>query len=126
LFCFALLKLFYLLGKSTMLRLLYGDEQPNRGRAEFGGNNVVANYYSQHQADALDLSLTVLETIQACAPPDMSLTDMRALMGQFMFKADDVYKLVGVLSGGEKARVALCKMMLTPANLLLLDEVILR
>ena len=60
--------------------------------------------------------------MQAAAPEDMSFTDTRALLGQFMFKGDDVDKKIHMLSGGEKARVALCKMMLSPANLLLLDE----
>ena len=73
-------------------------------------------------ADALDLDKTVLETVQADAPSDISFTDIRTLLGQFMFKGDDVDKKIRVLSGGEKGRVALCKMMLTPANLLLLDE----
>jgi len=70
----------------------------------------------------LDLDKTVLEAVQADAPSDISFTDVRTLLGQFMFKGDDVDKKIRVLSGGEKGRVALCKMMLTPANLLLLDE----
>ena len=75
------------------------------------------------KADELDLEATVLEIVQQQAPSDYSLTDIRALLGQFMFKGDDVMKKIKVLSGGEKARVALCRMMLTEANLLLLDEV---
>mmetsp|Transcript_28500 Transcript_28500/g.47893 ORF Transcript_28500/g.47893 Transcript_28500/m.47893 type:complete len:908 (-) Transcript_28500:261-2984(-) len=109
-------------GKSTMMRILFGQEEAQKGFAEFGSNSVVANYYAQNQADALDLNLSVLETVQHNAPSDISLTEIRTLLGQFMFKGDDVNKKVRVLSGGEKARVALCKMMLEPANLLLLDE----
>lgn len=110
-------------GKSTMMRLLMKLEEPQRGYCEFGSSNVKVNYYAQNQADALDLELSVLETVQRHCPLDVSPADMRTLLGQFMFKGDEVNKKVGVLSGGEKARVALCKMMLQPANLLLLDEV---
>lgn len=110
-------------GKSTMLRLIMGTEEPKTGFAEFGGNNVQANYFAQNQADAFDLDKTVLETVQEGAPNEYTFTEIRTLLGQFMFKGDDVDKKLRVLSGGEKARVALCKMMLTPSNLLLLDEV---
>ena len=103
-----------------MIRLVMGIEKPNTGYAEFGGSNVQANYYQQNQADAMDLDRTVLETVMDGAPSDFMLTDIRALLGQFMFKGDDVDKKLRVLSGGEKARVALCRMMLTPANLLCL------
>eukprot|EP00601_Ochromonadales_sp_CCMP2298_P001112 CAMPEP_0173191444 /NCGR_PEP_ID=MMETSP1141-20130122/12884_1 /TAXON_ID=483371 /ORGANISM="non described non described, Strain CCMP2298" /LENGTH=805 /DNA_ID=CAMNT_0014115625 /DNA_START=80 /DNA_END=2497 /DNA_ORIENTATION=- len=109
-------------GKSTMMRILMGLEEPQGGFAEHGSMSVVANYYAQNQADALDLNMTVLETVQHNAPSSTSLTEVRTLLGQFMFKGDDADKKIGVLSGGEKARVALCKMMLEPANLLLLDE----
>jgi len=97
-------------------------EDPKRGYCDHGSNNVVANYFEQNQADALDLEKTVLETIMESAPLDYTLTDVRSLLGQFMFKGDDADKKIKVLSGGEKARVSLCNMMLTPANLLLLDE----
>ena len=109
-------------GKSTMLRLIMGTETPKGGFAEFGGSNVQATYFAQNQADAFDLENSVLETVQLGAPPEYSFTEIRTLLGQFMFKGDDVDKKLRVLSGGEKARVALCKMMLTPSNLLLLDE----
>lgn len=109
-------------GKSTLLRIIAGREEPKHGFAEFGSANVEANYFAQNQADEFDLDKTVLETVQEGAPSDYSLTDIRGLLGQFMFKGDDVDKKLRVLSGGEKARVALCRMMLTPANLLLLDE----
>ena len=107
-----------------MMRLLMKQEDPRQGYCDFGGTTVQSNYYAQNQADALDLNLSVLETVQEnCTPDIASDTDIRTLLGQFMFKGDAVYKKVGVLSGGEKARVALCKMMLQPANLLMLDEV---
>ena len=109
-------------GKSTMLRLINGDEDPNGGYTEFGGTNVQANYFAQNQADTFDLSKTVIETVMEDAPHDFTATEIRTLLGQFMFKGEDVDKKLSVLSGGEKARVALCRMMLTPANLLLLDE----
>merc|ERR1711871_728627 len=109
-------------GKSTMMRLIMGDEKPRDGWAEYGSANVVPVYFQQNQADAFDLDRTVLETVMEDAPSDITLTDIRALLGQFMFKNDDVDKKLRVLSGGEKARVALCRMMLTPANLLCLDE----
>lgn len=110
-------------GKSTMMRLLMGHEDPQQGYAELATNSVHPAYYAQNQADTLNLNLTVLETVQQSAQPDVSHNDICALLSQFMFKGDDLYKQVGVLSGGEKARVALCKMMLEPANLLFLDEV---
>jgi ATPase subunit of ABC transporter with duplicated ATPase domains len=109
-------------GKSTMMKIIQGIESPREGWCEFGSANVVQTYFQQNQADALDLERTVLETVLNDAPTSTSLTDIRALLGQFMFKGDDVDKKLRVLSGGEKARVALAKMMLTSANLLLLDE----
>ena len=105
------------------MRILMKQEEPLHGFCDYGSVNVQANYYAQNQADALDLELTVIETVQQNCPTEISVTDVRTLLGQFMFKGDDVYKKVRVLSGGEKARVALCKMMLQPANLLFLDEV---
>ena len=79
------------------------------------------NYFEQNQADALDLDKTVLETIQG-ASNGQSYNELRALLGQFLFKGDAVDKKVVNLSGGEKARLSLCCMMLKPANLLILDE----
>lgn len=110
-------------GKSTMMRIIGGFEEAQSGYSEYGSNNVVASYYAQNQADALNLELSILETVQHNANSEVSLTEIRTLLGQFMFKGDDVDKKIKVLSGGEKARVALCKLMLEPSNLLLLDEV---
>jgi ATPase subunit of ABC transporter with duplicated ATPase domains len=108
-------------GKSTFLRLLTGREKPDEGTAKIVGANVVMNYFEQNQADALDLDKTVLETIQG-ASSTQSYNELRALLGQFLFKGDSVDKKVVNLSGGEKARLSLCCMMLRPANLLILDE----
>lgn len=108
-------------GKSTLLRLLVGTETPDQGSAEIVGMNVDMNYFEQNQADALDLEKTVLETIQG-ASNGQSYNELRALLGQFLFKGDAADKKVRSLSGGEKARLSLCCMMLRPANLLILDE----
>lgn len=108
-------------GKSTFLRLLMGKEEPDEGGAKIVGANVEMAYFEQNQADALDLSKTVLEVIQG-ASNGQSYNELRALLGQFLFKGDDVEKKVEFLSGGEKARLSLCCMMLTTANLLILDE----
>ena len=108
-------------GKSTLLRLLVGKEKPDEGRAGIIGQNVVMNYFEQNQADVLDLDKTVIETIQGSSN-GQSYNELRALLGQFLFKGDSVEKKVVNLSGGEKARLSLCCMMLKPANLLILDE----
>jgi ATPase subunit of ABC transporter with duplicated ATPase domains len=108
-------------GKSTLLRLLMEKEEPDSGSARIVGQNVVPAYFEQNQADALDLTKTVIETVQG-ASVDQSYNELRALLGQFLFKGDAVEKKVESLSGGEKARLSLCCMMLTPANLLILDE----
>ena len=83
--------------------------------------NVVANYFEQNQADVLDMDKTVEQTVEG-ASDNHSYNELRALMGQFLFKGDAVKKKVSQLSGGEKARLSLCCMMLRPANLLILDE----
>ena len=108
-------------GKSTLLRLLTGKEEPDKGSAAIVGQNIVSNYFEQNQADVLDLDKTVIETIQG-ASNGQSYNELRALLGQFLFKGDAVEKKVRFLSGGEKARLSLCCMMLEPANLLILDE----
>lgn len=107
-------------GKSTLLRLFMGQEEPTKGKCTLG-SSVVQQYFEQNQADALDLSKTVVETMMGASTTE-KYEDLRKLLGQFLFKGDAVQKYVEQLSGGEKARVALCKMMLTPANLLVLDE----
>ena len=108
-------------GKSTLLRLVMGLEQPSEGEARLGEHNVMAGYFEQNQAEALDLGKTVIDTLFE-AVPDWTQTQVRSLLGSFCFSNDAVFKEVGKLSGGEKARLALALMLLTPCNLLVLDE----
>ncbi|MEM9153857.1 MAG: ABC-F family ATP-binding cassette domain-containing protein [Cyanobacteria bacterium P01_F01_bin.33] len=108
-------------GKSTLLRLIVGLEQPTDGEVRLGPHNVVPGYFAQNQSEALRLDLTVQETIQHAAP-DLKYEEVRALLGKFLFSGETVQKKVAALSGGEKARLALAKMLLEPVNLLILDE----
>jgi ATP-binding cassette subfamily F protein 3 len=107
-------------GKSTLARIFAGLE-PIQAGARTPGYNVIVSYYAQHQADELDPKKTVLETLEDAAPAGLQ-QGLRKLLGCFLFTGDDVFKRVAVLSGGEKSRLALAKMLLTPANLLILDE----
>ena len=108
-------------GKSTLLRMIVGLEKPEDGIATLGKHNVISGYFEQNQAEALDLEKTVIDTIHD-EVPDWKNEEVRTLLGRFLFSDDTVFKKVKALSGGEKARVALAKMLLTPANLLILDE----
>jgi ATP-binding cassette subfamily F protein 3 len=108
-------------GKSTLLRLIMGTEQPDEGFAGLGEHNVIAGYFEQNQAEALDLSKTVIDTIFEVVP-DWTQTQVRSLLGSFCFSNESVFKEAGKLSGGEKARLALALMLLKPCNLLVLDE----
>ena len=108
-------------GKSTLLRLVMGLEQPEDGLACLGEHHVVAGYFEQNQAEALNLSRSVIDTLFE-AVPDWTQTQVRSMLGSFGFSNDSVFKEVGKLSGGEKARLALALMLLTPCNLLVLDE----
>ena len=107
-------------GKSTLLKLLSGRLEPDSGFLELG-HNVTVQYYAQHQLEALVPQDTVLETLERAAEPG-SRPRLRTLLGSFLFSGDDVDKRVGVLSGGEKARLALARMLIRPSNLMLLDE----
>jgi ATP-binding cassette, subfamily F, member 3 len=108
-------------GKSTLLRLITGSEEPTEGIVKLGEHNVLPGYFEQNQAEALDLKKTVMETIHD-EVPDWKNEEVRTLLGKFLFSGDTVFKPVAALSGGEKARLALAKMLLRPANLLILDE----
>lgn len=108
-------------GKSTLLRLIMGTETADDGVARLGEHNVIAGYFEQNQAEALDLSKTVIDTIFE-AVPDWTQTQVRSLLGNFCFSNESVFKEAGKLSGGEKARLALALMLLQPCNLLVLDE----
>jgi ATP-binding cassette subfamily F protein 3 len=108
-------------GKSTLLHLIMGLEIPCEGIVKLGDHNIIPGYFEQNQAEALDLKKTVLETIHD-EVPDWKNEEVRTLLGRFLFSSDTVFKRVESLSGGEKARLALAKMLLRPANLLILDE----
>ncbi len=108
-------------GKSTLLRLILGREEPTEGIVRLGRHNVMPKYFEQNQAEALDLDKTVFDTVQDIVP-DWKMEQVRTLLGQFLFSGDVVFKQVGALSGGEKARLAMAAMLVQPANLLILDE----
>ena len=107
-------------GKSTLMRMLSGEEAPNAG-SRHEGHQVVMEYFAQDEATRLDPSLTVYETLQAGSPVHM-VPAIRNILGGFLFGGDDVYKKAGVLSGGERTRLAVARMLLRPSNTLLLDE----
>tara|TARA_A100001011_G_scaffold295609_1_gene307974 strand:+ start:827 stop:2701 length:1875 start_codon:yes stop_codon:yes gene_type:complete len=107
-------------GKSTLLKMLAGVESVSSGAIQIGSNTDRA-YYAQHQLETLDPNDTVFESIQKVST-GWSETEMRTYLGSFMFSGDEIKKYVKVLSGGEKARVALARMLIKPSHLLLLDE----
>jgi ATP-binding cassette, subfamily F, member 3 len=106
-------------GKSTLLRIIAGVETFGGDRK--WGHNVEESFYAQHQLEALNTNNTVIEEMKECGS-QMSELDLRTLLGCFLFSGDDVEKKIKVLSGGEKARVALAKTMISKANFLMLDE----
>ena len=107
-------------GKSTLLKILLGKERPTTGAIELGLHVGVA-YYAQHQLEGMRESNTVLQEIDSVAP-QWTVPEQRRLLGAFLFNGDDVDKHVRVLSGGERARLALAKMLVAPEALLCLDE----
>ena len=107
-------------GKSTLMRMLSGEEAPDSGARSLG-HQVIVEYFAQDQATRLDPALTVYETLEAGSPNDM-VPAIRNILGGFLFSGDDVYKKAGVLSGGERTRLAVARMLLRPSNTLLLDE----
>ena len=107
-------------GKSTLLKLLADALQPQAGRMELG-HNVKPGYFAQYRGDVLNMKHTVLQS--AMDLPSRPGENMaRSILGSFLFRGDDVFKPVGILSGGEKSRLALVRLLLDPPNLLLMDE----
>jgi len=107
-------------GKSTLMRMLSGEEAPDSGTRTLG-HQVILEYFAQDEATRLDPTLTVYETLASGSPNDM-VPAIRNILGGFLFSGDDVYKKAGVLSGGERTRLAVARMLLRPSNTLLLDE----
>jgi ATP-binding cassette subfamily F protein 3 len=107
-------------GKSTLIRMLSGLEPPTSGTIKLG-HNVLADYFAQDQYKVLDPAAKMLEDIAGIAPK-VPVVELRSLLGCFMFSGDDVFKTLGVLSGGERNRYAMAKMLVSPASMLLLDE----
>ena len=107
-------------GKSTLMRMLAGTESPERG-ARREGHQVVMQYFAQDEANRLNPRLTVYEVMEADSPVGM-VPMIRNILGGFLFTGDDIFKKAGVLSGGERTRLAVARMLLRPANTLLLDE----
>ncbi len=107
-------------GKSTLMRMLSGVEEPDAGTRTFG-HQVVMQYFAQDEAVRLDPDLTIYETLSSGSPVHM-VPMIRDILGGFLFSGDDIYKRVGVLSGGERTRLAVARMLLRPSNTLLLDE----
>jgi ATP-binding cassette subfamily F protein 3 len=107
-------------GKTTLLKMMAGELRPDKGAIHIG-NGVKVGYYAQHHADTLDASATVYQIVQR-ANPNATVSRVRSMLGAFLFSGDDVDKPVSVLSGGERARVALARLLIDPGNLLLMDE----
>lgn len=107
-------------GKSTLLRIIAGTESFQQGERKWG-HQVEESFYAQHQLEALDLNNTILEEMKGCGS-QMTELELRGLLGCFLFSGDDADKKIRVLSGGEKARVALAKVIVSKANFLMLDE----
>jgi ATP-binding cassette subfamily F protein 3 len=107
-------------GKTTLLKLIAGELTPEAGEVELG-SNVVMGYYAQHHADTLDKRASIFDEVKKVSR-DHSPTEIRSVLGAFLFSGDEIDKPIGVLSGGERARVALARLLLVPANLLVMDE----
>ncbi|HHT9158466.1 MAG TPA: ABC-F family ATP-binding cassette domain-containing protein [Candidatus Brocadiaceae bacterium] len=107
-------------GKSTLLRIIAGLEQPHSGTIKTG-HNVLYDYFAQEHAEKLNSNNTLLQEIESVSPFHM-IPHIRRILGAFLFSGDDVFKPVSVLSGGEKSRLSLAKMLLKPTNFLIMDE----
>jgi ATP-binding cassette subfamily F protein 3 len=106
-------------GKSTLMSVLAGAEY--QGGERVAGHNVIMDYFAQDQANVLDFSRSAWDELYVDAPYEM-VPKLRDILGAFLFTGDDIHKMIGVLSGGERNRLALAKMLLRPSNLLLMDE----
>src|SRR5256714_4665128 len=107
-------------GKTTLLKLLAREIEPDAGVVALG-HNVVTGYFAQHHTERLDPARTILEEIHGLVPTQAQ-TRVRGVLGSFLFSGDEVEKRIGVLSGGERARVALARLLVVPSNFLLMDE----
>ncbi|MEX2226173.1 MAG: ABC-F family ATP-binding cassette domain-containing protein [Dehalococcoidia bacterium] len=107
-------------GKSTLLKIIAGTIAPTEGAVQWA-ERARPGYYDQHQDEALDGERSVIDEVRAVAPQEGD-TRLRTVLGQFLFRGDDVFKPIKVLSGGERSRVALAKFLIQPTNVLLLDE----
>jgi ATP-binding cassette subfamily F protein 3 len=107
-------------GKTTLAKIIAGEIDFDSGK-RIVGHNTVISYYAQDTADNLDLGLDILETVENISK-DKTIGQLRSLLGAFLFSGDDVFKKIEVLSGGEKSRVALAKILLTKSNFIILDE----
>ncbi len=107
-------------GKTTLAKITAGNLDYNSGERILGHNTIIS-YYAQDVADNLQPDIDIIETVDGIAE-DKSIGELRSILGAFLFKGDDVFKKVGVLSGGEKSRVALAKILLTKSNFIVLDE----
>jgi ATPase subunit of ABC transporter with duplicated ATPase domains len=107
-------------GKTTLLRMLAGADQPDTGQVE-PGHGLKLGYYAQEHEN-LDVSRTVLANMKSAAPDSFGETEVRKVLGSFLFSGDDVDKPASVLSGGEKTRLSLAMLVVSSANVLLLDE----
>lgn len=107
-------------GKTTLAKILAGKIDINKGERQ-SGHNTIISYYSQDVADSLNPEIDLIETLDSVGS-DKTIGQLRTLLGAFLFTGDDVFKKVGVLSGGEKSRLALAKILLSPSNFIILDE----
>jgi ATP-binding cassette, subfamily F, member 3 len=108
-------------GKSTLLRILAGIDKPDRGKVVLAPD-IAVGYYAQDQSQTLDETRKVVDEVLAHAPDGWGIESVRGLLARFLFTQDDVFKLIGSLSGGEKSRLSMAKLLLKPRQLLLLDE----
>ena len=107
-------------GKTTLLKLLAGEIEPDAGTV-VPGHNLVTGYFAQHHTERLDAERTILEEVHGLVPTQPQ-SWVRGVLGSFLFSGDEVDKRIGVLSGGERARVALARLLVVPSNFLLMDE----